>query len=351
MSEEGLPKKQKAGVAGGNSNSNLGSARAAKKDDFYTQLSDIEKELRHYRKHFKDKVVYCNADDPRISNFFHYFSHNFERLGLKKLITTCYRSQQRDLFSQNDSEEAIYLEYEGDRSGNRVPDPDEIGVHPLRGDGDFRSDECVELLKQADIVVTNPPFSLFREYVTQLFEYDKKFLIIGHQNAITYGEIFPLIRDDKMWLGAGFNRNMAHFISSYEDTASDLDHKEGMIRVSGVQWFTNLDLAKRHEEMVLYKKYTPEEYPTYDNLDAIEVGKSVEIPMDYDGLMGVPITFLNKYNPEQFEIVGSFNAGAHGEELGASKTEIETKGKVMLWNGPVVNRQPLYKRIVIRRKD
>lgn len=337
-------------ATGGNSNASLGAARAAKKDEFYTQLADIEKELRHYRKHFKGKVVYCNADDPRISNFFHYFSHNFERLGLKKLITTCYRSQERDLFSQNDSDQAIYLEYEGDRNDNRVPDPDEIGVHPLKGDGDFRSAECVELLKQADIVVTNPPFSLFREFVAQMIEYDKQFLLIGHQNAITYGETFPLIRDNKMWLGYGFNRNMAHFLSEYEDTASDADHKDGMIRVSGVQWFTNMDLAKRHEEMVLYKKYSPEEYPRYDNFDAIEVAKTVDIPMEYDGLMGVPITFLNKYNPDQFEIVGSFNAGAAGEELGATKTEIETKGKVMQWNGPVVNRKPLYKRIVIRRK-
>lgn len=335
---------------GGNTNTNLGAARSAKKDEFYTQLADIEKELRHYRKHFKGKVVYCNADDPRISNFFHYFSHNFERLGLRKLITTCYRSQERDLFSQNDSDRAIYLEYEGDKNGNRLPDPEEIGVHALEGDGDFRSAECVELLKQADIVVTNPPFSLFRDFVAQMVEYDKKFLLIGHQNAITYTETFPLIRDNKMWLGYGFTRNMAHFLSAYEDTASDADHKDGMIRVSGVQWFTNMDLAKRHEEMVLYKKYTGQEYPTYDNFDAIEVAKTVEIPMDYNGLMGVPITFLNKYNPDQFRIVGSFNAGAAGDELGATKTEIETKGKVMQWNGPVVDRKPLYKRIVIQRQ-
>ncbi|MEP1126319.1 MAG: adenine-specific methyltransferase EcoRI family protein [Ilumatobacter sp.] len=329
----------------------LGKARSAKKDEFYTQLPDIERELKHYTEQFKGKVVYCNADDPRISNFFHYFSHNFERLGLKKLITTCYKNQERDLFSRHDSEQAIYLEYNGDKNDNRVPDPDEIGVHPLEGDGDFRSPECVALLKQADIVVTNPPFSLFREYITQLVEHDKKFLIVGNQNAITYKEVFSLIRDDKLWLGFGFKRNMAHFYSPYE--ASEWVEQEGdnVVRVSGVQWFTNLDLQKRHEELILYRSYNPDEYPTYDNYDGIEVANTVDIPMDYDGNMGVPITFLNKYNPEQFEIVGSFNAGAHGEELGATKTEAESKGKVLMWNGPVVNRKPIYKRIVIRRRS
>lgn len=334
----------------GNTNTSLGAARAAKKDEFYTQLADIERELRHYKAQFKNKTVYCNADDPRISNFFHFFSHNFARLGLKKLITTCYKSQERDLFSQNKSDQAIYLEYTGDKGRNRVPDPDEIGVHPLQGDGDFRSEECIELLQQCDIVVTNPPFSLFREYVAQLIEHDKKFLIIGHQNAVTYTEIFPLIQKNKLWLGYGFKRNMAHFLSSYENTAADLDRREGMIRVSGVQWFTNMDTTRRHEDLILYKSYTPQEYPKYDNFDAIEVGRTVDIPADYDGMMGVPITFLEKYNPEQFEIVGSFNAGSHGEELGAVKTETETKGKVIMWNGPVVSRKPLYKRIVIRNK-
>lgn len=334
----------------GNTNTSLGAARAAKKDEFYTQLVDIERELRHYKAQFKGKTVYCNADDPRVSNFFHFFSHNFERLGLKKLITTCYKSQERDIFSQNDSTRAIYLEYTGDKNNNRVPDPAEIEVHPLQGDGDFRSAECIELLRQSDIVVTNPPFSLFREFVTQLIEYDKKFLVIGHQNAITYTEIFPLIQKNRLWLGYGFKRNMAHFLSSYENTAADLDRREGMIRVSGVQWFTNMDTTKRHEDLILYKSYDPQEYPTYDNFNAIEVGRTVDIPADYDGMMGVPITFLENYNPDQFEIVGSFNAGSHGEELGAVKTETETKGKVIMWNGPVVNRKPLYKRIVIRNK-
>jgi hypothetical protein len=175
-----------------------------REDEFYTQLSDIERELRHYRSHFKGKVVYCNCDDPRVSSFFHYFSYNFEKLGLKELITTCYKSQQRDLFSQNDSEHAIYLEYEGDRNNNNVPDPEEIGIKPLEGDGDFRSAESIELLKRADIVVTNPPFSLFREYVGQLVEADKKFLIIGPKNALTYKEIFSLLRANRLWIGYGF---------------------------------------------------------------------------------------------------------------------------------------------------
>jgi len=283
----------------------LQDAKKAKRDEFYTQLADIERELRHYKAQFKGKVVYCNCDDPRVSNFFHYFSYNFEKLGLKKLIATCYKSQEFDLFSQNDSEAAIYLEYDGDRNNNNVPDPAEIGIIPLKGDGDFRSAETIELLKQADIVVTNPPFSLFREYVAQLVEYDKKFLIIGHQNAIKYKGLFPLIQENKLWLGYGFKRNMAHFGSHYEDTAADLDHKEGMIRVSGVQWFTNMDTSKRHEELILYKTFNVDDYPKYDNFDAIEVSKTTEIPMDYAGVMGVPITFLERYNPDQFEIVGT----------------------------------------------
>ena len=286
-------------------NKNLHAAKNSKKDEFYTQLSDIEKELRHYKDHFKGKVVLCNCDDPRVSNFFHYFSHNFEDLGLKKLITTCYKNQNRDFFSKHTSEHAIYLEYTGDRDGNKVPDPNEIGIQHLKGDGDFRSDECIELLKQADIVVTNPPFSLFREYVGQLDTYDKKFIIIGHQNAITYKEIFKLLRDNKMWLGNGFTGNAAHFINkSYEDYATAGDHKEGMIRVSGVAWFTNLEISKRHEDLVLYKNYSPDEYAKYDNYEEINVDKTKDIPMDYAGVMSVPITFLDKYNPEQFEIVG-----------------------------------------------
>ena len=198
-------------------NRNLHAANRAKKDEFYTQLSDIENELRHYSEHFRGKVVYCNCDDPRVSNFFTYFSLNFARLGLKKLITTCYKNQQMDMFSQHDAERAIYLEYDGTVNENGVPSIDEIGIHHLHGDGDFRSEECID----ADIVVTNPPFSLFREYVAQLVEYDKQFLIIGHQNAITYEEIFPLIRDNKLWLGVT-PRGKDMLFDVPEDYASEL---------------------------------------------------------------------------------------------------------------------------------
>jgi len=287
-------------MAGGN----LDNAKKRKADEFYTQLSDIEREVKHYKQHLNNKIIYCNCDDPRISNFFHFFSYNFEKLGLKKLITTCYKNQNIDLFSQNDCEQAVYLEYEGDKNGNNVPDFHEIGIKTLNGDGDFRSAECIELLKKSDIVVTNPPFSLFREYVSQLIEFKKKFIIIGHQNAISYKEIFKLIKENKMWLGFGFKGGAAHFINEhYKDYAIATDHKEGMIRVSGVVWFTNLDFSKRHEDLILYKKYTPKEYPKYVNFNAINIDKTKDIPVDYKGMMGVPITFLDKYNPDQFEIV------------------------------------------------
>lgn len=322
-------------------NKNLHKAKTGKNDEFYTQLSDIEKEMRHYKKHFKNKVVLCNCDDPRVSNFFHYFSYNFEQLGLKKLIATCYKNQNMDLFSENKSEQAIYLEYTGDKNGDNIPNPEEIGIKLLKGDGDFRSIECIELLKQADIVVTNPPFSLFREYVSQLVEYDKKFIIVGNQNAITYKEIFSLIRENKLWLGFGFNRNMAHFVNKhYVDYASDLDHKEGMIRVSGVVWYTNIDISKRHEEMILFKTYNEEEYPKFDNYNAINVDKTKEIPMDYEGAMGVPITFLDKYNPEQFELLGC--TYSYGEPVGY---HIEGKGF-----NPSINGKEIYKRLFIKNK-
>jgi hypothetical protein len=342
-------------------NTNLKKAKKEKNDEFYTQLSDIEKELRHYKDHFRDKVVFCNCDDPRVSNFFHYFSYNFEKLGLKKLITTCYKKQERDLFSTNNSEKAIYLEYSGDKNGDKVPNPEEIGIHELEGDGDFRSAESIELLKQADIVVTNPPFSLFREYVNQLIEYDKQFIIVGHQNAIKYKEIFPLIRDNKLWLGAGFTGGAAHFINThYEDYATAGDHKEGKIRVSGVHWFTNLDLNKRHEDLILYKKYIPEDYPKYENFDAININVTKDIPMDYTGMMGVPITFMDKYNPDQFEIIGVGIANL-GLEIGIKpytpehkkyRKEIQKRGAVngdlyMMVDGEVT---VPYSRIIIKNK-
>ena len=325
-------------------NKNLNNAKAGKKDEFYTELTDIEKELRHYKDHFKGKTIFCNCDDPRVSNFFHYFSHKFEDLELKKLITTCYKNQERDLFSTNKSESAIWLEYNGDKNGDRVPNPEEIGIHKLKGDGDFRSQESIDLLTQADIIVTNPPFSLFREYVAQLIEHDKKFIIVGHQNALTYKEIFPLIKANKVWLGYGFNGGAAHFINTqYEDYATAGNHKEGKIRVSGVHWFTNLDTRKRHEDLILYKTYNKKEFPTYDNYDAIEVSKTKDIPMDYKGVMGVPITFMDKYNPDQFEIIGA--------------TESEGKGfSNGLWNEEskvaqaMVKGERVYKRIFIKNK-
>ena len=286
-------------------NERFDNAKKNKNDEFYTRLEDIEKELNHYKEYFKGKTIFCNCDDPRISNFFKYFALNFNEFGLKKLISTCYKNQDVDLFTQNDCEKAVYIEYTGNPNDPTSTDFSTIEVKELKGDGDFRSQECIELLKQSDVVITNPPFSLFREYVAQLIKYDKKFIIVGHQNAISYKEIFSLIKENKLWLGYGFKGGAAHFINThYEDYASAGDHKEGMIRVSGVVWFTNIDIKKRHEELVMYKTYNPEEFPKYENYEAINVDKSTDIPMDYDGVIGVPITFLDKYSPDQFEIVG-----------------------------------------------
>lgn len=329
-----------------NENSSLHTAKRNKKDEFYTQIADIEREMRHYRKHFKGKVVYCNCDDPFVSAFFEYFAKNFEFFGLKKLITTCYKSQSVDLFSQNDAEKAIKLEYKGG-AANSLPTANDIGVIHLDGDGDFRSNECIEILKEADVVVTNPPFSLFNEYVAQLANYDKKFIIIGHQNAITYKNVFPLIKNNKMWLGYGFKRNMAHFVAPhYEDTASDADHQEGMIRVSGVVWYTNLDHNKRHEEMILVQRYkgNEAEYPNYDNYAAIEVSRTQDIPLDYKGAMGVPITFLTKYNPDQFEIIGATESEGTGFSAGLWKAN---SGLAQA----AINGKRVYKRLFIRNRN
>ena len=311
-----------------NSHRNLVKAKNKKNDDFYTQLVDIEQELKHYKKHFKDKVVYCNCDDPRISNFFHYFSYNFERLGLKKLITTCYKNNQIDLFSSKDSEHAIKLEYKGDKNGNKVPDIEEIGISHLKGDGDFRSQECIDILKTADIVVTNPPFSLFREYVQQLIDFNKKFLILGNINAITYKETFNIIKKNKLWLGYNTVRLFKQPDGSTYETAR-------------TYWYTNLDHTKRHEELILYKKYSELEYPKYDNYNAINVDKAAEIPMDYDGYMGVPITFLDKHNRDQFEIFGIMNTGEENKGIRYKDTP---HGR------PIINGKEKYLRILIRKK-
>jgi len=300
-------------------NTSLHAAKIAKNDEFYTQLTDIEKELKHYKEHFRGKVVFCNCDDPEWSSFWKYFTLNFEHLGLAKVIATHYAP----------GEPSYKLEYLGKKTPSVKTS--------LVGDGDFRSDECVALLQEADIVVTNPPFSLFREYVGQLVTHNKYFLIIGNNNAITYKDIFKHIKENCLWLGVS-PRSMK------------FKQPDGSMKDVNACWFTNLPHKKRSEELILFRAYAGNEhlYPKYDNYDAIEVSKVVEIPADYTGSIGVPITFLDKYNPEQFEIVGSFNAGAHGEELGASKTEAISGGKLLMWNGPVINRRPLYKRIIIK---
>lgn len=331
-------------------NKTLTAAKSAKEDEFYTQLVDIERELVHYKEHFRGKTVLCNCDDPRVSNFFKYFTLNFEHLGLKQVIATCYKSRKVDLFSTGTCDQAVYQIYDGDRNGNSLPDNDEIEVRPLKGDqfgysaGDFRSSACVELLKQADIVVTNPPFSLFREYVAQLIEYDKKFIIIGNQNAITYKEIFPLIRENKLWLGLTGGNMVFTVPDSYEPRATRYWEADGIKyrSMGNTYWFTNLDHQKRHEDLILYKRYTPKEYPHYDNYDAIEVSKVSEIPIDYDGVMGVPITFLHKYNPEQFEIIDINPHFYTIVELGGKKPKQLTLKSV--------GAKDPYARILIRKK-
>ena len=289
-------------------NANLNKAKAAKNDEFYTQLTDISKELIHYKQNFKDKTVLCNCDDPTLSAFWKYFHLNFSAIGLKKLISTHY-----------DKKEPTYkMVYEGGND-NDV----EVGVKtPLQGNGDFRNQECIELLKESDIVVTNPPFSLFREYVAQLMEYKKKFIIIGNKNAVTNKDFFPLLKDNKVWIGY--------------NSPAEFNTPEGVTKkINGLsRWFTNLDIKKRHEKLVLWKTYTPEEYPLYDNYEAINVNKVAEIPVDYDGIMGVPISFMSKYNPEQFEIVGEFN---HGSD------------NIFDLAKPIINGKELYPRIAIRR--
>ena len=327
------------------SNKNLKQAKKNQKDEFYTQLPDIERELKHYKDHFKNKVVYCNCDDPRVSNFFHYFSYNFEFLKLKKLITTCYKNQDADLFSSNNSERAIYLEYEGKKNQNRIPDREEIGVGHLQGDGDFRSEECIELLKQSDIVVTNPPFSLFREYVSQLIEYEKKFIILGHQNAITYKEIFKFIKENKIWLGVHnggtkwFGVNNDYDIKT--ESRKKVENGKKYFSMGSVNWYTNLEIAKRYEDLILYKTYNPEEYPKYDNYNAINVDKTKDIPKDYSGAMGVPITFLDKYNPTQFELLGICNTGEENKGIRLANTP---HGR------PIINGVEKYLRILIKNK-
>ena len=311
-------------------NKQLTQAKKAKKDEFYTQLEDIEAELKHYKKHFEGKPVLCNCDDTRKSQFFCYFVLNFHRLGLKKLITTCYKNQDPNRFSVSASEQAVYLVYEGEDIG-MPPNPNIAGlVHPLKGDGDFRSEECIEFLKEADIVVTNPPFSLFREYVALLIEYGKHFVIVGNTNAVTYKNCIELIRENKMWLGY----NCLRWFYTPAGT---------LYEAARSYWFTNLDIQKRHEELILYKKYSPEEYPHYDNYDAINVDKTADIPCDYDGAMGVPITYLDKHNPNQFEILDA------NDLIIENRAPKKSHGLIKDKDGSI-NGRNVYARILIRKR-
>ncbi len=348
-------------------NTGLNKAAKAKKDEFYTQLVDIEKELRRYKEQFRGKVVYCNCDDPFESNFFKYFAANFNTLGVKRLIATSYKpspiaNTQLGLFGDNETlakpkgrpkvtANKLIINEVGDINNDGAFDLSDIAGQlkanknnewaPLDGEGDFRSPESIELLKQADIVVTNPPFSLFRDYIAQLAEYNKKFLVLGNQNAILYKEIFMLIKENKLWLGYDNGGTKWFQVpNDYEiQTESRIKTEDGVkyFSMGSIVWFTNLDTTKRHEEMTLYKKYTAEEYPKYENYDAIEVSKYLDIPMDYDGIMGVPITFLDKYNPNQFEIVGS-NRGVDQDPRG------------IYGKGSYLNGKETFKRLFIRNK-
>lgn len=332
-------------------NANLNKAKAAKNDEFYTQLIDIEKELIYYKQHFKNKTVLCNCDDPTYSAFWEYFHLNFAELRLKKLIATHY----------NKTEPTHKMEYTGG-----ADDDIKAGIKtPFNGNGDFRSPECIETLDEADIVVTNPPFSLFRKYVAMLMEYKKKFLIIGNMTALGYKDIFPLFRDNQIWYGKSIHSGDRKFYvpDDYPLDASGCGIDENgkrFIRVKGVRWFTNLDYSAHREKLVLTKKYTPEEYPKYDNYDAINVNKYSEIPVDYDGVMGVPITFMDFYCPEQFDIV-AFYEGEDGKSLAFTREEecntmfsypCTTSTPGMLKNSEgKINGKPTYNRITIRRKQ
>jgi hypothetical protein len=348
----------------------LHKAKEKKNDEFYTQLSDIEKECGHYWPHFKGKTIFCNCDDPFTSNFFKYFALLFNDLGLKRLIAASYDPSPiagtqlpfDEIAGMKGSDKKAYI-----FDATELPDLNKDGavdledtktlmktvkevVRPLQGNGDFRNAECIELLKQADIVVTNPPFSLFREYAAQLVEYGKKFLIIGNVNAVSYKEIFPLIKENKLWLGRSIHSGDREFrVPDYYplNAAGFRVDENGVkyIRVKGVRWFTNLDHKGRHENIDIWKKYTPEEYPHYDNYDAIEVGKVCDIPADWDGVMGVPITFLDKYNPDQFEVIGmSASAGYNKDIVGLEKNENYKDAR------PLINGKNTYARVFIRRK-
>lgn len=343
-----------------NKNSELRKANKAKNDEFYTQLSDIEKELKNYRKEFKDKVVFCNCDDPYESNFFKYFAMNFNFLGLRKLIATCYSTSpmaftQLSLFDVNglkiknpNGKKAYKIEITevNDNNGDGAIDLSDVEyliknkkntLTLLKGDGDFRSDECIELLKESDIVVTNPPFSLFREYIAQLIEYNKNFIVMGNTNALSYKEIFKLFKEDSIRTGyTNFNVGMFFFVPDNTEKFHKIVDGKKMVRVATSCWFTNLPVKRHNEKLILYELYNEEKYPKYENFDAINVNSYTQIPKNYDGYMGVPITFLDKFNPEQFELLG-LGISNSGLEIGVKpykpehkkyRKEIQHKGAV-----------------------
>ena len=310
------------------SNSNLRKAAGAKNDEFYTRLTDIEKEMAHYKRHFKGKTVFCPCDDPHASKFFQYFSKNFEHLGLKRLITACYKSTNPLGMSLHDDERAMWLEYNGDANGNRVPDPDEIGVHHFDGDGDFRSHESLALLRTADIIVTNPPFSLFRDFMDLMIAEKKKFLVVGNFNAVSYKKIWSSILSGNLWLGVN---HLKEFITPGGDIA----------KFGNVVWFTNLNHPKRNDEIVCYRRFNRADYPKYDFHNAVEVSKVKDIPTNYNGIMGVPITFLEKWNPKQFEILGLMNTGEKNPGIRYPNTPT---------GDPVIDGVKKYARILIRHR-
>ncbi len=319
-------------------NGNLHKAKDSKKDEFYTQLSDIERELGHYKEHFKGKVVFCNCDDPEESHFWNYFALNFEFLKLKKVIATHF----------GNGKPAYKLEIVRDiNNDGKINKLDTIKT-PLKQNGDFRSPECIEILKEADIVVTNPPFSLFREYVAQLIEYNKKFLIIGSLNAISYKEIFKLIKENKLWSGYGFNGGNAYFKTKYAKEFANgvYDKVTGLVKFRNIIWLTNLEIGKRHEELILYKTYKGNEkdYQKYDNYTAINVDKTKDIPVDYKVIMGVPITFINKYNPDQFEILGMASSAGYNKEVVGIPFKGEKDAR------PLINGKNTYARVFIKSK-
>ena len=352
-------------------NSNLHDSSRNKQDEFYTNLQLIEDELKHYRAHFKDKRVLCNCDDPYESNFFKYFAMNFNALGLKSLTATCYAASpfaqmELDLFGNGEcvsrkerkgtqrrkSAYKIVITEVKDENGDGRVDLADVEwliknkknvLTKLKGDGDFRSAECEKLLDNADLVVTNPPFSLFREYIAQLMEHKKQFLVIGNMNAVTYREIFPLIKDNKVWLGNKAGHFWFKVPPHYEEKATDFkidENGQKWRRMGNICWFTNLDFEKRHEKMLLWKKYTPDEYPKYDNYDAIEVGKTADIPCDWRGMMCVPITFMQYYNPDQFDILGcTYN---YGRPYGIPE-DVDMQ--------PIIKGKIVFKRIIIRRRE